>query len=1004
MSDLLKTDFEKTSDDQCQETSLSGINFVEEVFAISGENFFLAAAEKLANTLGVKYLIITECCDLPASRVRSLAFWEDSTAQDNITYLLENTPCQQVMEGDEIHYQDGIQEKFPLDQDLVNLDAIGYLGIPIFSEDKAIVGHIAALDIKPIELSDWKTAFLRVFAKRCSIEQERKRAKHTVNALTAGYHLPSGKDFFQQLTKVMADELNVDFAVMGKFVEIPEHHIESLAIYNRGAFLDTMTYSLANSPCETVVGKQSEAYPSGVQEVFPKFDLLKSLGADGYIGAPLFDSSNRSIGLLAVLNQKPLNHPEEMKSILEVFATRASLELERSRNEENIRYYDAIFSTTEDLLSFVDKNYIYRAVNQSYARKFALPINEIIGKSVVELHGKEAFFKVIKKNLDESFSGKSVISEFSRPGPDGELIYIQGQHNPFFDTNGDIIGVVVAARDITNLKNIQGELANSKRKLQSLYDDTPSMFFTINTEGEIISINAYGAEKLGYRVNELLGKSFQDLVLNEDRPVIDSQLSRCFSSPEEVLSWELRKVHRDGDIIWAKESARVVFNDSGENQLFIVSEDISEKHKLSLELTHQATHDSLTQLINRSEFEYQLQELLNHGESEHALCYLDLDQFKIINDACGHLAGDDLLKSIAKLLKLKTRNSDMLARLGGDEFGVLMKDCPIDRATLTANNLQKLIADYQFIWKGKKFQVGVSIGVVAINDTVGSLNEAMRRVDAACYMAKDYGRNRVHVYSVDDADIERHQGEMNWVGRIQEAIDQNKFSIYAQNITNIKDAHGSQSCCELLIRLNENKKVILPGAFLPAAERFNLSTKIDKWVVSAAIDWIAMKQSIHNELAYCSINLSGLSLGDDEFLEFLMDKLSLSGIPCHVICFEITETAAVANLASAIHFIEQVKSLGCSFSLDDFGSGVSSFGYLKNLPVDYVKIDGTFVKDIHDDPIDFAMVRSINEIAHVMGKKTIAEFVESKEILQKLNEIGVDYAQGYFIGKPEKLF
>ena len=1003
MSEPKKTDFDKTSGSQYQEIALSGTNVLEEVFSISTENFFLLAAEKLANIVEVKYLLITECCNLPASRVRSLAFWADSSPRENITYLLENTPCNEVMEGNEVHYRDGIQQKFPLDQDLVDLDAIGYLGIPIYGEKGNVIGHIAALDTKPIEISNWKVPILRTFANRCSIELDRMQAKHMVDALTAGYHLPNGRDFFQQLTKVIADELDVDFAVIGRFIELPERKIDSLAIYNRGKHLDSMAYSLANSPCETVVGKRSEAYPSGVQEIFPEFSLLKTLDIEGYVGTPLFDSTNKSIGLMAVLNQNPLDHPEKIKSILEIFGIRASLEIERSKNEENIRYYDAIFSTTDDLLSFVDKNYIYRAVNLSYTRKFGIPVDEITGLSVADLHGEEVFFQHIKDNLDESLKGNSVTSEFSRPGPDGQLIYIQGQHNPFYDINGEIVGVVVAARDITILKAIQGELANSKKQLQSLYDDTPSMFFTINNQGVIVSVNAFGAEKLGYEVAQLLGKPFQDLVLDEDKEVVERHLENCFSQPDKVLSWELRKLHRNGEVIWAKESARVVDTQTTEKQLFIVSEDISEKHKLSMELSHQATHDALTQLINRPEFEYQLQNLLDQDGSEHALCYMDLDQFKIINDACGHLAGDELLKGLARLLRLKIRTSDILARLGGDEFGILMKDCAITDATQTASSLLKTVTDFEFIWQGKKYQIGVSIGVVAINSRVGSLNEVMRRVDAACYMAKDYGRNRVHVYREDDVDIERHQGEMNWVGRIREAIDCNNFALYAQKIININEAHGSQSCCELLIRLIENGKLVLPGAFLPAAERFNLSIEIDQWVVSSAIDWLVKEQANQKEPSYCSINLSGISLGSADFLEFVMEKLSESGIPCHVICFEITETAAVANLASAIQFIDTVKSLGCSFSLDDFGSGVSSFGYLKNLPVDYVKIDGAFVKDIHRDPIDYAMVRSINEIAHVMGKKTIAEFVENNEVLEKLKEIGVDYAQGYFIGKPKKL-
>ena len=422
------------------------------------------------------------------------------------------------------------------------------------------------------------------------------------------------------------------------------------------------------------------------------------------------------------------------------------------------------------------------------------------------------------------------------------------------------------------------------------------------------------------------------------------------------------------------------------------------------QLTYYATHDALTGLVNRRECErraVRLLESVKQSQETHALCFMDLDQFKVINDSCGHTAGDEMLRQITFELQKVVRKRDTLSRLGGDEFGVLMENCSLEQAKRVATLLLKAVQDYQFFWEGKSFRVGVSIGMVAITDAISDLSELMKKADAACYMAKDLGRNRIHIYHIEDIEIAQRQGEMQWVSRINQAFKENRFCLYAQTIAPLNG--GSKKHYELLIRmLDDNGKTIPPGAFLPAAERYNLSSDIDYWVIQQAIELLAENPVFLKQINFISINLSGNSLANHTMLDFIISQLESSGINGEKICFEITETAAISNLNLAVKFISTLKNKGCLFALDDFGSGLSSFAYLKNLPVDFLKIDGMFVKDIVDDPIDRAMVKSINEIGQIMGMKTIAEFVENNEIMDILREIGVNYAQGYGIDKPKK--
>ena len=437
----------------------------------------------------------------------------------------------------------------------------------------------------------------------------------------------------------------------------------------------------------------------------------------------------------------------------------------------------------------------------------------------------------------------------------------------------------------------------------------------------------------------------------------------------------------------------------------LVFRDVTEERKLTQQLAHQATHDTLTGLVNRREFERRVIQLLSSAgaHTPHALLYLDLDQFKVVNDMCGHVAGDDLLRQIAALLRTRLRATDTLARLGGDEFGVLLEHCPLDDAERIANSLRELLQSFRFGWSDKSFTVGVSIGLVPITQAGETLAGVFSAADNSCYAAKDKGRNRVHIYQPDDTVLAERASEMRWMPRIQQALAEERFRLYYQPIVSIGAAAFAGTRGEILVRmLDDDGRIVLPEIFLPAAERYGLMLALDRWVVRRSLRVLSAKLNGGQDVTF-AINISGRSLGAPSFLEFVTEQIAASRVPPHKVCFEITETSAIAELAHALRFIETLKALGCQFALDDFGTGLSSFSYLKTLSVDYLKIDGGFVRGLAESETDHAIVTAVHHIGHIMGIRTIAEWAESDVILEKLRQIGVDYAQGNALGEPQPL-
>ena len=534
--------------------------------------------------------------------------------------------------------------------------------------------------------------------------------------------------------------------------------------------------------------------------------------------------------------------------------------------------------------------------------------------------------------------------------------------------------------------------------------DEHSILTITDIDGTITFANNKFCQISGYTKEELIGQNHRILNSgNQDR----SYWTKMFQTIAKGKTWndEVRNIAKDGSFYWVKTTIMPSFDHTGAIKNYIsIRTDITENKQLNEKISYQASHDVLTGLVNRREFERRLEQLISRSEDAvpHSVLYLDLDEFKVVNDTCGHHAGDELLRQIPDLIKQHTRKSDLVARLGGDEFGIILNACDEEQAKKISNLILQSITDFQFCWENRTYKIGVSIGIVVLNDDPTNLAEILKSADSACYAAKDRGRSTIVVYSSSDDELVDRQEQMNWATKLTQCLEEDQFVLYAQPIVPTKDTKAKKISYEILLRMTEGEKIIPPGAFLPAAERYNKITQIDRWVVSKTFSMIKHQNDFLEKTDHISINLSGASLTDKSFMKFLVDEINQSNLH-NKICFEITETAVITNLSTAAKFIDKLHDMGIRFSLDDFGSGLSSFAYLKNLHVDYLKIDGHFVKDIVSNPIDRAMVNSIHEVGSVMGKTTIAEFVEDDEILSVLRDIGVDYAQGYGIGKPAPL-
>lgn len=607
--------------------------------------------------------------------------------------------------------------------------------------------------------------------------------------------------------------------------------------------------------------------------------------------------------------------------------------------------------------------------------------------------------------------------EFLLRRKDGEIIVVMENARAVRDANGKVVSYEGTLTDITDRKKAEMAVFEEKERAEVTLQSIADAVITTDAAGRVSYLNPAAEDLIGWELRAVRACPVDTvfrIVNRETGSPMENPLARCLREGRALgMSDEAVLLNRAGHEVAVHESASPIRDRDGRIiGAVMVFRDLSLDGRLRRQLSYQATHDDLTGLINRREFENRLEEAIRETRLDtslsHVMLYMDLDQFKLVNDTCGHTAGDQLLKKLTAVLKAKVRSNDVLARLGGDEFGVLLQGCNLEKAMLVAEGLRQAVRDFRYTWERRAANVSISIGVVGLNAGTRDAAAVMSAADVACFAAKESGRNRVHVYEIDDERGEageRHQ-EMLWVSRITSALEDERFVLYFQPIVPIGANRDKRGHFELLLRmLDEHGNVVTPDSFIPAAERYNLMPMLDRWVIRQTLSKLADRENpLHSGRGYTvAVNLSGTSLNDPAFLNDVVEELAAHKLPPGALCFEITETAAIANLGSVAHFMAQLKEQGCEFALDDFGSGLSSFAYLKNLPVDYLKIDGHFITNVVQNKVDRSMVDAITKVGDAMGIKTIAERVESREVLETLSDLGVHYAQGFFISRPESV-
>lgn len=662
-------------------------------------------------------------------------------------------------------------------------------------------------------------------------------------------------------------------------------------------------------------------------------------------------------------------------------------DLTETRNAEktfrrNELLFKELLNATPDPLIVANSDGTIMLVNTQFEKEFGYFRDEIIGHKIEILIPEKLRAK--HTNLRSTYAEKPVNRAMGQDmilegqHKDGHLIPVEISLSPF--KIDDEILTIATIHDVRDRLIKEAEL----KRLASFPELNPIPVIEFMKDGTVTYANPASLHV------------FPDLKMSATKHEVLADIELHYSELEKDL-----KLIRDIQIGESTYEQNITY-DPDTNLLRMYVWDITKLRNLSVKMSYQASHDALTNLHNRREFERRLNQAtedakINH--KTHSICFMDLDKFKVVNDTCGHVAGDELLKQVSSLIASNIRDTDTIARLGGDEFGLLLNSCPVEKANILAEKIRKSIDNFRFQWDNKTFRIGICIGIVTLDNRSGTVKEILSAADTACYLAKEQGRNRIHIYENDEASVVKHTNEINWINRINDALDQNKFVLYFQKITAVNPQ--GKDHYEVLIRMiADDGSTIPPSSFIPSAERFDIMPSIDHWVIKNTL--LILSQPQYQNLHF-SINLSGQSLSDKSFMQKCIVQIENSEVNADRLCFEITETAMIANLSNAIHSVSILRELGCKVSLDDFGSGLSSFSYLKNLPVDFLKIDGSLIRELENDPINVTMVESIIHIGHSMGLKTIAEYVENDAILKIVTAMKIDFVQGYGIARPVPL-
>jgi diguanylate cyclase (GGDEF)-like protein/PAS domain S-box-containing protein len=849
-------------------------------------------------------------------------------------------------------------------------------------------------------------------SQRKRLEGVARAEREVFERLTANARLPVILESITRVIESMGVGTVSSVSVLGAGGTTFSHMVAPRLPERLRTVLESSNVDIRNGSCAAAVYLGRQVLVADIAKD-PFWQQRRQVALDAGLRAawstPIKSASGKVLGALGVYRGE-CGLPSESESQLMGHAAQlAGIAIERRLAEEALRSSESKFrglfesiaegvyqSTRDGRVLSVNPAYLHIFGFESAEEVYALP-------NVAALYWDPADRAEFVRRLDAEDEIRN--AEYLARRRDGQQLVILENSRALRDASGRVIGYEGTINDITERKRAEQAVFAEKERAQVTLQSIGDAVISTSAEGRIEYMNPVAESLTGWTMEESRNRPIVEVLnlINEvSREPIGNPLLRALGREEGAPAVDHSVlVTRSGQEVAIQESAAPISDRQGRIiGAVIVFHDVTKERRLRRALSYQASHDALTGLINRREFDNRLHAAVvnaQRGKGCYALLYIDLDQFKVVNDTCGHQAGDRLLRDVTGLLQTRVRASDTIARLGGDEFGVLLENCTLEQAARLADGVRQGIRDYRFVWGATTLSVGASVGVVEIKQDTENVANVMSAADIACYAAKDEGRNRIHVY--DASGISNRHREMHWVARVTRAAEENRLELFFQPIAAI----GSQSMPsfhELTVKLRgDDDELVQPSEFIPAAERYNVMSIIDRWVVKQAVALLEERRRRGVALPMLAVNVSGTSFNEQSFVELVMQTVG-DPVIASALCFEITETAAVTNLSNAIYFMRELKARGCRFSLDDFGTGLSSFMYLKTLPVDFLKIDGQFIGQIASDPVDRSMVEAISKVGRALGIATVAECVESAAVLEELRRIGVDFAQGYFVARP----